>query len=79
MVILNRNLGKARKRRNNNKLLVNDAPKDCPRGRDFNMSGTFNDAYGHQRSDGLGRDHCIHCHECSEDEWSFELHDAWFG
>jgi hypothetical protein len=68
MVILNRNLEKARKRRNNNALLVDDAPKDFPRGRDFNMSGASNDAYGDQCSNRLGRDHCIHCHECSEDE-----------
>ena len=68
MLILTRNLGKARERRSKNGLPVDDAVKDCPRGRDLNMSGTLNEAFGHECTNRLGRDHCIHCHECSEDE-----------
>lgn len=48
-----------------NELLVDDTVKYCPRGRDFNMWGNETFEPPENR---LGRDHCIHRHECSEDE-----------
>ena len=58
---------KNNERRNKKTLPVDDAVKHRPRGRDFKMRGMQLEA-GKFKVNGLGRDHCIHCHEGSEDE-----------